>query len=60
VYPGSFIWGDVRYSAVVLLVNANHPVEAVVKWLCEQVLEFGFGRVLGFGVVVVWGVMGDR
>ena len=35
-------------------------MKAVVEWLCEQVLEFDFGRVLRFGVVVVWGVMDDR
>ena len=60
MYPGGFVWGNVRYSVVVLLVDVNYPMEAVLKWLCEQVLEFDFGCTPGVGGVVVWRGVGDH
>ena len=36
--PGDFVWGNVRYGVVVLLVDVNDPVKAVVELFREQVM----------------------
>ena len=59
-YPGSSIWGDVRYGAVVLLVDIDYPVETVSERLLEPVSVFDFGRAPGIGSVVVWRCVGDH
>ena len=59
-YPGSSIWGDVRYGAVVLLVDMDYPMETMSERLLEPVLVFDFGRAPGIGSVVVWRCVGDH
>ena len=36
--PGDFVWGNVRYGVVVLLVDVNDPMEAVLEWFHKQVM----------------------
>ena len=59
-YPGSSIWGDVRYGAVVLLVDMDYPMETMSERLFEPVSVFDFGRASEVGSVVVWRRVGDH
>ena len=62
VYPGGFVWGNVRYGVVVLLVDVNDPVKAVVEWFREQVMGLivNYRCTLEVGDVVVGRGVGDH
>ena len=62
MYPGGFVWGNVRYGVVVLLVDIDDPMEAMVEWFREQVVDLvvNYRCTLGFGDVVIGRGVGDR
>ena len=53
--PGDLVRGDVRYGVVVLLVDIDDPMEAMVEWSREQVIDLvvNYRCTLGFGDVVI-------
>ena len=62
VQPGDLVWGDVRYGVVVLLVNMDDPVEAVVEWSREQVMNVVVNCrcTLGCGDIAIGRGVGER
>ena len=60
--PGDLVWGDVRYGVVVLLVDIDDPMEAMVEWFCEQVVDLvvNYRCTLGVGDVVIGKGVGDH
>ena len=60
--PGDLVRGDVRYGVVVLLVDIDDPMETMVEWSHEQVMDLvvNYRCTLGFGDVVIGRGVGDR